>query len=77
MAEHTRAAQQALAPHTCGGSVYLVPDVPLLQTELLVLLRRRGLTTLGDLQDPTRYAQVYECARCGARWPLEEESPEA
>ena len=65
------------ALQTCGGSVYLVPEVPLLQTQLLALLRRRGFTTLGDLQDPTRYAQVTECARCGARWPLEEESPEA
>ena len=37
-----------LAPHAgCGGSVYVVPDVPLALTELLALERRRGLTSLG------------------------------
>ena len=71
------AEPRAFAPHTCGGSVFVVPDMPLLQTELLALLRRRGFSTLGDLQDPTRYAQIYECVRCGARWPLQGEVPEA
>ena len=45
------AEPRAFAPHTCGGSVFVVPDVPLLQTELLALLRRLGFSTLALCTD--------------------------
>jgi hypothetical protein len=57
----------------CGGNVFVAPDIPMRLEELLAWLRRKGLTGLGDLQDPTRYPQVNECARCGQRWPLQQE----